>query len=129
MVVAMIVYSERKSYKELHSRLPRREVLRFGAAAALGLFMPQPLLAADRLKINLVNTSGNTNLVLAALLKQEGVFEQLGLDTNILHVADGSKLIGSLLSGETDMCALSGFGQVLPAIEKGAKLKVLAGGA
>lgn len=34
-----------------------------------------------------------------------------------------------LLSGETDMCALSGFGQVLPAIEKGAKLKVLAGGA
>jgi ABC-type nitrate/sulfonate/bicarbonate transport system substrate-binding protein len=28
-----------------------------------------------------------------------------------------------------DICALSGFGQVLPAIEKGAKLKILAGGA
>ena len=68
-------------------------------------------------------------MVLATLLKQEGIFEQLGLDANILHVSDGSKLIGSLLSGEMDMCALSGFGQVLPAIEKGAKLKILAGGA
>ena len=56
--------------------------------------------AADRLKINVVNTSGNTNVVLATLLKQEGIFEQLGLDANILHVSDGSKLIGSLLSGE-----------------------------
>jgi ABC-type nitrate/sulfonate/bicarbonate transport system substrate-binding protein len=129
----MIASTERNSYtqpcKELRSGLRRREVLRAGAAATFGLFMPRPLMAADRVKINLVNTSGNTNLVLAALLKQEGMFDQLGLDANILHVADGSKLIGSLLSGESDMCALSGFGQVLPAIEKGAKLKVLAGGA
>src|SRR5215468_4171799 len=129
IVAAMNGSVECQSCKRLHSRLRRREVLSAGAAAALSLLMPRPLMAADRVKINLVNTSGNTNLVLAALLKQEGIFEQLGLDTNILHVADGSKLIGSLLSGETDMCALSGFGQVLPAIEKGAKLKVLAGGA
>src|SRR4029077_8047761 len=107
----------------------RRDVLRGGAVGALGLITPRPLLAADRLKINVVNTSGHTNVVLATLLKQEGIFEQLGLDANILHVSDGSKLIGSLLSGESDMCALSGFGQVLPAIERGAKLKVLAGGA
>ena len=50
--------------------------------------MPRPLIAADRVKINLVNTSGNTNLVLAALLKQERIFDQLGLDADILHVAD-----------------------------------------
>jgi ABC-type nitrate/sulfonate/bicarbonate transport system substrate-binding protein len=86
-------------------------------------------MAADRLAVNVVNTAGNTNMVLAALLKQEGIFEQLGLDATMLHVSDGSKLIGSLLAGSMDMCALSGFGQVLPAIEKGAKLKVLAGGA
>jgi ABC-type nitrate/sulfonate/bicarbonate transport system substrate-binding protein len=104
-------------------------VLRAGATVAVGLTTPPPLIAAERLKINVVNTSGNTNLVLAALLKQEGFFEQLGVDANILHVSDGSKLIGSLLSGEMDMCALSGFGQVLPAIEKGARLKILAGGA
>ena len=102
---------------------------RAGAVAALGLIAPRPLLAADRLKINLVNTAGNTNVVLATLLKQEGIFEELGLDASVVHVSDGSKLIGGLLSGQMDMCALSGFGQVLPAIEKGAKLKVLAGGA
>jgi ABC-type nitrate/sulfonate/bicarbonate transport system substrate-binding protein len=110
-------------------RLDRRAVLSAGVAASLGLLAPRPLTAAERLRINVVNTSGNTNVVLATLLKQEGIFEQLGLDANILHVADGSKLIGSLLSGEMDMCALSGFGQVLPAIEKGAKLKILGGGA
>src|SRR5262249_26560496 len=121
--------SRNESCRELHPSLRRREILRAGVVAAAGLMMPRPLMAADRVNINLVNASGNTNLVLAALLKQEGMFDQLGLDANILHVADGSKLIGSLLSGESDMCALSGFGQVLPAIEKGAKLKVLAGGA
>jgi ABC-type nitrate/sulfonate/bicarbonate transport system substrate-binding protein len=107
----------------------RRDVLCAGAAATLGLIAPRPATAAERLSINLVNTSGNTNMVLAALLRQEGIFEQLGLDANLLHVSDGSKLIGSLLSGGMDMCALSGFSQVLPAIEKGARLKVLGGGA
>src|SRR3979409_299521 len=87
------------------TRLDRRSVLRTGAAAAFSLATPRSLLAADRLKINVVNTSGNTNIVVATLLKQEGIFEQLGLDANILHVSDGSKLIGSLLSGEMDMCA------------------------
>jgi len=125
----MIRSAEPQSCKRLGSRLDRREVLRTGAAAAFGLITPRPLMADDRLRINIVNTSGNTNVVLATLLKQEGIFEQLGLDANILHVSDGSKLIGSLLSGEMDMCALSGFGQVLPAIEKGARLKILAGGA
>jgi ABC-type nitrate/sulfonate/bicarbonate transport system substrate-binding protein len=125
----MIRPAEPHSRKRLGSRLDRRDLLRAGAAAACGLVAPRPLAAAEAIKINVVNTSGNTNVVLATLLKQEGIFEQLGLDANILHVSDGSKLIGSLLSGEMDMCALSGFGQVLPAIEKGAKLKILAGGA
>jgi ABC-type nitrate/sulfonate/bicarbonate transport system substrate-binding protein len=108
----------------------RRRVLGLGAAAAaVGLTGLRSARAADRLAVNVVNTSGNTNMVLATMLKQQGIFEQVGLDVNLLHVSDGSKLIGSLLSGTMDMCALSGFGQVLPAIEKGAKLKVLAGGA
>jgi ABC-type nitrate/sulfonate/bicarbonate transport system substrate-binding protein len=108
-------------------RPDRRAVLHAGAAAALSLAAPRSLRAAERLRVNMITTSGNTNMVLTTLLKQEGMFDELGLDVAITHVADGSKLIGSLLSGETDLCGLSGFGQVLPAIEKGAKLKVLAG--
>jgi ABC-type nitrate/sulfonate/bicarbonate transport system substrate-binding protein len=98
------------------------------SAAALAAGATHPAWAAG-VPVNIVNTAGNTNLVLATMLKQLGYFDQFGLEANIQHVADGSKLIGSLLSGEMDMCALSGFGQVLPAIEKGAKLKILAGGA
>jgi ABC-type nitrate/sulfonate/bicarbonate transport system substrate-binding protein len=125
----MIRPAEPRSCTPAGSSLDRRGVLRAGAAAAFSLATPASPWAADRLKINVVNTSGGTNIVLATLLKQEGIFEQVGLDADILHVSDGSKLIGSLLSGEMDMCALSGFGQVLPAIEKGARLKILAGGA
>jgi ABC-type nitrate/sulfonate/bicarbonate transport system substrate-binding protein len=125
----MVQSAQYRSSNGKRTRLGRRDVLCGGAASAFGLFAPRPLRAADRLKINIVNTAGNTNVVLATVLKQEGFFEDLNLDANILHVSDGSKLIGSLLSGESDMCALSGFGQVLPAIEKGAKLKILAGGA
>jgi ABC-type nitrate/sulfonate/bicarbonate transport system substrate-binding protein len=124
----MMRSAEYRQSKRVNRCFDRREVLRAAAVAACGLIAPRPLMAADRQRINIVNTSGNTNVVLATLLRQEGIFEQLGLDANILHVSDGSKLIGSLLSGETDMCGLSGFGQVLPAIEKGAKLKILAGG-
>jgi ABC-type nitrate/sulfonate/bicarbonate transport system substrate-binding protein len=125
----MVQSAQYRSSNAKRTRLGRRDVLCGGAASAFGLFAPRPLRAADRLKINIVNTAGNTNVVLATVLKQEGFFEDLNLDANILHVSDGSKLIGSLLSGESDMCALSGFGQVLPAIERGAKLKILAGGA
>src|SRR5258708_3032922 len=53
--------------------------------------------------------------------------EELGLRPTFLNVSDGSKIIGALLSGDADLCIASGFSQVLPAIEHGGKLKVLAG--
>jgi ABC-type nitrate/sulfonate/bicarbonate transport system substrate-binding protein len=37
--------------------------------------------------------------------------------------------MGALVSGQMDICPMSGFGQVFAAVEKGAKLKILAGGA
>ena len=52
----------------------RREVIRAGAAAACAVIAPRRLAAAARHAINIVNTSGNTNMVLATLLKQQGLF-------------------------------------------------------
>jgi ABC-type nitrate/sulfonate/bicarbonate transport system substrate-binding protein len=113
-------------------RIKRRDVLKSGLIGGAGLWLggPFPVHAqgATR-KINIVNTSGGTNLVLAAIMKQQGIFEQFGLEATITNVADGAKLMGGILTGEMDICPLSGFGQVFPAIEKGAKMKVLAGGA
>jgi ABC-type nitrate/sulfonate/bicarbonate transport system substrate-binding protein len=117
--------------------LGRRDVLRFGAAALVG---GAGLLSGCRsssttgstggtgLKtVNIVNTSSNNTYTLQELLKQLGYLRELGLQAETLNIADGSKLIGALLSGSSDICMLAGFGQVLPAIEKGGKLKVLAG--
>ncbi len=113
-------------------RMKRRDILKTGLLTSASLFVggafPVHAQGASR-KINIVNTSGGTNLVLAAIMKQQGIFEQFGLEATITNVADGAKLMGGILTGEMDICPLSGFGQVFPAIEKGAKMKVLAGGA
>jgi ABC-type nitrate/sulfonate/bicarbonate transport system substrate-binding protein len=113
-------------------RMKRRDILKTGLLTSASLFVggafPVHAQSATR-KINIVNTSGGTNLVLAALMKQQSIFEQFGLEATITNVADGAKLMGGILTGEMDICPLSGFGQVFPAIEKGAKMKVLAGGA
>ena len=114
----------------LSKTLPRRAVLRSGAALGLSLALAAPNVRAQtRIKLNIVTTAGGTNAVLGALMRQQGLFEQFGLDVTTTAVADGTKLMGGLLSGEMDMCPLSGFGQVFPAMEKGGKMKILAGGA
>ncbi len=114
------------------SKMPgRRNVLQMGALGGLGLVIGSRRSAraqGSKLKLNIVNTSGGTNLVLAALMRQQGSFEQVGLDVTITNVSDGAKLMGGILSGEMDICPLSGFGQVFPAIERGAKMKIIAGG-
>ncbi len=80
-------------------------------------------------RINIVSTSGTTQLVQTALLKQMGYFTELGLTPNFINVADGNKVVAALISGDMDICPTSGFTQVLAAIEKGAPLKIIAGGA
>ena len=79
--------------------------------------------------INIVSTSGTTQLVLSALIRQMGYFEHLGFTARTVSVADGNKVVAALVSGDTDICPTSGFTQVLAAIEHGAPLRILAGGA
>ena len=110
--------------------IPRRDLLLHGLAAGAvavpGLAAAQP---ATLRRVNIVSTSGTTQLVLAALMDQMGYFRQLGLQPNHLYVGDGSKTVAALISGSADICPTSGFTQVLAAIEKGAPLKIVAGGA
>ena len=118
--------------------MPRRDALRLGAAALVqgASFLvgcksrgnsPAGTSNGHLAPVNIVNTASNNTYTLQELLKQLGYLENFGLAAQTLNVSDGSKLIGALLSGTSDICLLSGFGQVLPAIEKGGKLKVVAG--
>src|ERR1700755_2079580 len=60
------------------------------------------------------------------IMKEQGFFAKFGLAPNIISVADGSKLMGAVIGGSSDIVVISGFSQVLAAIEKGAKIKLVA---
>jgi ABC-type nitrate/sulfonate/bicarbonate transport system substrate-binding protein len=78
--------------------------------------------------IRIASASGNLNLAVAALMRQEKFLEGLGLDPDIMMVADGARILGGIVGGSVDICLNAGFGQLFPAVERGAGLKVLAGG-
>ena len=99
------------------------------ARLAKAVATPSPGRGDSSRRINIVSTSGTTQLVLTALIRQMGYFEQLGVAASTVNVADGNKVVAALVSGDMDVCPTSGFTQVLAAIEHGAPLKILAGGA
>jgi ABC-type nitrate/sulfonate/bicarbonate transport system substrate-binding protein len=79
--------------------------------------------------IQIANASGSTSLTIQQMLKDGGYLEQFGVKANIINVADGSKIVAGIIGGDIDLSMMSGFGQIFPAMEKGAKLKVLGGAA
>jgi NitT/TauT family transport system substrate-binding protein len=79
--------------------------------------------------IKIANAAGGLNLTMGELMRQQGFLESFGLAPDVLAVADGSKILGAVVSGSVDASLMSGFGQVFPAIAQGAAIKILAGGA
>jgi ABC-type nitrate/sulfonate/bicarbonate transport system substrate-binding protein len=68
-------------------------------------------------------------MVMAELMRQQRFLESFGLAPDVLSVSDGTKVLGGLVSGSVDASFMSGFGQVFPAIERGAPLRIIGGGA
>lgn len=117
---------------ELIARTPSRRAVLAGAAGAAAVFpfgaFPVPAIAQGALdKVNIVNTQGMATQTVQDVMKRRGYLADMKVDPNIVYVADASKLMGSLLSGESDICMFSGIGSVLTAIEKGAKIKLVGG--
>ena len=112
-------------------RVNRRGVLRSAGLAVAGPAISRFGLideaAGQTLSVEIVNTDSNSTRTLQALLRAKGWLEEQGLVARTQNVSDGSKLMGALISGSSDICMLSGFGQVLAAVEKGGRLKVVAG--
>jgi ABC-type nitrate/sulfonate/bicarbonate transport system substrate-binding protein len=98
-----------------------------GACAVPAALASGPLFAQGPLSTTIANASGNTNLTIHQMLADLSVFAKYGLKANVMSVADGSKIVGGLIGGEIDSSMMSGFGQVFPAIEKGAKLRIIGG--
>jgi ABC-type nitrate/sulfonate/bicarbonate transport system substrate-binding protein len=111
--------------------ISRRRILARGGTALFGMLCPlgtrRAASAAEPIPVAIANASGNVNLTMQELMRQQGYLREMGLAPTITNVADGSKITGALIGGDVDLCTAAGFGQVFPAIEKGAKLKILAG--
>jgi ABC-type nitrate/sulfonate/bicarbonate transport system substrate-binding protein len=92
-----------------------------GLAAGLGTLGAE---AAEPL--NIINTAASLTMIVAQLMKTGDYYKQFGVDTNIINVTDGSKVIAALVSGNGDLCGSGGFSGVFPAVAKGASVKIIA---
>jgi ABC-type nitrate/sulfonate/bicarbonate transport system substrate-binding protein len=72
-------------------------------------------------------TAGVSGLVVHEVALAQGFLDQFGIVPKVLTVSDGGKCIAALLGGSAKICMWSGFNQLTPAIEKGARIKILAG--
>ena len=62
-------------------------------------------------------------------MRQQRFLESFGLAPEMLGVSDGTKVLGGIVGGSIDASFMSGFGQVFPAVERGADLRVIGAGA
>ena len=82
--------------------------------------------AADgRDLVHIATAAGSFNTTMSAVLRQQGFLESFNLEPDLVAVADGAKIMAGVYSGSVDIAPLSGFGQVFPAIERGAQLKMI----
>ena len=62
---------------------------------------------------------------MSELLRQQKFLESFDLEPDVVAMADGNKILGGIYSGSIDLSPMSGFGQVFPAVEHGADLKII----
>ena len=108
----------------------RRQVLGAATSAAVLAALPGCSRGGGTHSANradIVLTQGTGGLALKELALAQGYFKDVGLDPNILLVADGAKCVAALISGVSEICVCAGFNQVPPAIARGARLKIVGG--
>ena len=85
-----------------------------GAASAIGTGFVRPVRprAQSRVKtpVTIANASGINTLIMGELMRQQQFFEHFDLAATVVHVSDGNKITSSIIGGETDITAMSGFG-------------------
>lgn len=111
----------------------RRDLLRATATGSIGLgLLGQSVrltlaVEGSPLPINIITSNSNLTNTLLAVARSEGFLTEYGLEPQFLSVADGSRVIPSVITGEVDFCTLNGIGLVFPAVARGARLKLIGG--
>jgi ABC-type nitrate/sulfonate/bicarbonate transport system substrate-binding protein len=107
-------------------RLSRRAMLgRLSAAAFLAASGCGRRSSQAPNVVHLATAAGQLNTTMSELLRQQRFMESFDLTADVVAMADGGKIVGGIYSGSIDMSPMSGFGQVFPAAEHGADLKII----
>lgn len=105
--------------------LGRRRFL-FGAAAASLAASPSALLAQpSRFAVKVASNQGAENATLQQLMLDRGYVRQLSLEAQIVESRTINGPMEALLAGQADICMISGFVGILPAIEQGKDLRLI----
>src|SRR6266540_2744242 len=75
--------------------------------------------------VHIATAAGGLNMTMSELLHQQKFLESFELNPDVVAMADGTKILGGIYSGSIDVSPMSGSGQVFPAIERGADLKII----
>jgi NitT/TauT family transport system substrate-binding protein len=112
-----------------HLPLARRQFLIGGAAASVALAMHRSIVLAQtqagRFAVNVASNQAADNAALQQLMLDRGLLGQLSLDVQIVESRTVSGPMEALLAGDADVCMISAFVGVLPAIEHGKALRLI----
>ena len=103
----------------------RRQFLYGALAASASLAQPWAALARKRLAVRVASNQGAENAALQQLLLDTGYAKALSLDVQLVESKTVSGPMESLLSGDADICMVSGYVGVLPAIAQGKPLRLV----
>jgi len=109
------------------SSITRRQALSASCWAASMLAVPVIARTAPNRLVDVVMTQGVSGLTMHEVARAQGFFDEFNFQPKVIQVSDGMKCVAALISGDAKICMWSGFNQVTPAIERGAKIKILAG--
>ena len=105
--------------------ISRRAMLRLSGAALLAAGGCGRASSGSSSAVHIATASGGLNQTMSELLRQQKFLESFGLAPDVVAMADGSKIVGGIYSGSIDVSPMSGFGQVFPAVERGADLMII----
>lgn len=110
----------------------RRQFLRSAGLLGLGLAagsLCAPYVArADTTRIRIVSNPGLENATLNTLMEQQGYFRQFGVDALIVEVPGTAGPFDAIVSGDADICMVSGYNMALPRIARGADVRIVGAG-
>jgi ABC-type nitrate/sulfonate/bicarbonate transport system substrate-binding protein len=105
----------------------RAWLVRFYGAALLAAGACRPSTSGSTDAVHIATAAGELNQTMSELMRQQRFLESFGLSPEVAAIPDGNKILSGIYSGSIDLSPMSGFGQVFPAVERGADLKIING--